>query len=251
MKFATWCLSPNFGDAVMPYLFEKITGRRPIYAQPGLDMDHVLLGGSILNWANEHSVVWGAGLASWMDQVPKAKEIRIVRGPLARMRAQSCEVECPEAYGDPALLLPKFYQSIMARKYPVAIFPHYVDLPRAHEMFGERVKIIDPLQPVEKVIDDIVSCGKIYSSALHGLIVADAYGIDNEWVKLGDSIGGDGMKYADYFISVRRSDMKYLPMPLDWREGQKVVDLEAPCAHADFEGVIQPLQNKLLETFPK
>jgi pyruvyltransferase len=223
-----WCLSGNFGDEVGPYLFEKITGKRPVYAQPQPDYEHVVACGSILNWANAKSTVWGAGLASWTDGVPGAGQILAVRGPLSRLRARACGVPCPQVYGDPALLLPRFYKPQPKVEFDFGVVPHYVDLFRAHEWFGgnRAVRIIDPLQPVERVIDQMLSCGAILSSSLHGLIVADAYGIPNAWVRMSSSIGGDGMKYWDYLTSIGRAKMDEPPTPMDWESGAR--ELKVP-----------------------
>ena len=54
------------------------------------------------------------------------------------------------------------------------------------------------------VIDQIKSCENIISSSLHGLIVSDAYGIPNVWIKISDNINGGEFKFKDYFSGVKR-----------------------------------------------
>lgn len=245
-----WCLSPNVGDMIGPYLFSKITGRRPIYAVGGATYNHFITVGSILNWANKKSLVWGAGLASWRDEVNSAADIRAVRGPISRLRAVWCGAKCPEVYGDPALLLPKWVAPAKEKRWKTGVVPHYVDLLPAHDWFGKRpgFKVIDPLQPVEDFVASLTACERIISSSLHGLIVADAYGIPNALVRMSDSIGGDGVKYSDYLGSVERHDWQNPPPSVDLRIVPRET-LELPFGVAERERVVA-LQGGLLASCP-
>jgi hypothetical protein len=74
--------------------------------------------------------------------------------------------------------------------------------------------VIDLCQTVEKVVADITSCDCIFSSSLHGLIVAHAYGIPAVWIRPGGPIMGDDVKFHDYFASVgTRVDPVHLREP--------------------------------------
>ena len=57
----------------------------------------------------------------------------------------------------------------------------------------------------KSVIEDICCCEAIVSSSLHGLIIADTYGIPNARVKFSDNVTGGDFKYDDYFESVSRA----------------------------------------------
>lgn len=248
---AYWCNSSNFGDAVMPWIYEQVSGNKVFHCDPTIGLKHVLLGGSILNWASDTSSVWGAGLASLADQVTKPAAIHAVRGPLSRLKAQYCNIECPAVYGDPALLLPRYYNpDVPKAKHGVGFFPHYVDLARAHIYFPKGVKIIDPLQPWRDVIKDVLACDRIYSTALHGLIVADAYGIPNQWVEVDGKVGGDRLKFRDYLSSVGRDTPTGCRKPLDWVHEKSKVDLNARCDVAD-ENVVLGIQGDLIAECPR
>lgn len=213
---ACWTLSSNVGDNLTPYIIRKLTGSDPVYAMGGADYKHYILSGSMLNHANQHSVVWGAGLASMTDGVHPEVKIHAVRGPISRMRARACDARCPMVYGDPAMILPELYNPKRGKEYGLGVIPHYVDAFRANQWYlGSSAHIINVLQPVESFVDEVVSCERIISSSLHGLIIAHAYGVPAVWAKLSDSIGGDGTKYRDYYASVGIEDVE----PADLRNG--------------------------------
>jgi hypothetical protein len=183
-----------------------------MYAAGGADYEHYVFAGSMLNHATPKSIVWGAGLASMLDGVNPDLKIKAVRGPISRMRAINCGAVCPKVYGDPAILLPKFYKPQAVKTHDVGVVPHYVDHLRVYARYDKGERIIDPLQPVESFVDEIVSCERIISSSLHGIIIAHAYGIPAVWAKFSDSIGGDGTKYRDYYQSVEWEVDKPLDM---------------------------------------
>ena len=55
-------------------------------------------------------------------------------------------------------------------------------------------------------IDKILSCEVILSSSLHGIIIADAYAIPNQWSTFTDKIAeGAEFKFHDYFLSVEKN----------------------------------------------
>src|SRR5699024_12305737 len=56
---------------------------------------------------------------------------------------------------------------------------------------------------IEDTLDAITSCEVIVSTSLHGLILADAYGIPNAWL-IADTGYGKEHKFWDYLLSVRK-----------------------------------------------
>jgi len=202
--YATWCISDNLGDKLNVWLIKKITGLAPIYCTPADYYEKYLCIGSILNWATKDCIVWGAGIANKDDEI-KETTICSTRGPLSRERYQVCTNICsPELYGDPALVVPKFYYPTLEVEYDIGIIPHYVDQAIIHntQQFKKpNIKIINVFDSIETIVDDICSCKVILASSLHGLILAHAYGKKASWFKASSLISGDDTKFYDYFLS--------------------------------------------------
>lgn len=210
---AAWHLSSNVGDALTPWLVSKIrTGETCAWVPYDFPSEHYVVTGSILNHASDKAFIWGAGIASMTDGVNGCARIFAIRGPISRARALACGAKCPAVYGDPGLLVPRFYDKPVKVEHEVGYVPHYVDLFRVSEKYpGE--KVIDVLDTVENVVDAIRSCKRIASSSLHGIVLAHAFGIPAAWAQWSDSIGGDGTKYRDYHEAVGID----LPHPVDRR----------------------------------
>lgn len=198
-----WHRSANFGDCIAPYLVEKITGKKAVYVSNEQDIEHIALIGSLLDCAplnNTH--VWGCGFAHKDSPVYPPKAIYAVRGELSRQKYLDAGIECPEVYGDPALLLPRFYNPVIEKKYRVGIIPHVVDYVSVLENYANKypdLTIIDLTKPVEEVIGKILECEKTISSSLHGLIVSHAYGIPSLWAEFSNKVLGEGFKFRDYY----------------------------------------------------
>ena len=205
--YAFWCRHPsrrNFGDALTPWLIKKITGRHPTFIRPEVSLEKYFVVGSIIGYAVEHCTVWGAGIISRADRISPRAKLLAVRGPLTQARAVECSAYCPEVCGDPALLLPRFYRPIPGTRGGIGVVPHYLDKPRfmASCQLARPLRLIDIQDPIESVIDQLVSCDFIVSSSLHAIIAANAYGVPAMWGKFNGSHFGDDSKFADYYLSV-------------------------------------------------
>lgn len=201
----------NYGDLLSKYLVEKISDKPVKFVHPKKqpwykrNKTNFLAVGSILHHADKHSIVWGSGIIDHEQEIAEA-DFRAVRGPQTRDFLLKLGYSCPEKYGDPALLLPKYYYPEVVKKYKIGIVPHYHDYKKAVEFFQDKpgIKVIDLLtMDVEETTREILSCENIISSSLHGLIVAHAYKIPALWVEFSDKIFGNGIKYQDYFESLK------------------------------------------------
>jgi pyruvyltransferase len=208
-----WFNNLNFGDMLNYWLIKRMAKKEIIYVTEPCNEPHYIAIGSILNWATTQSIVWGAGLASLSDSVNPDCELLAVRGPISGKIAEQNGNVDPKVYGDPALLVPLHYTKKVEKKHKIGVIPHYVDMQYILDCeIHQDIKIINVMDNVETILDDILSCERIISSSLHGLIVADAYGIPNLHCKFTHLIGGDGMKYTDHFLSVQVEPYEPLSM---------------------------------------
>lgn len=201
----------NYGDLMSKYLVEKISGKKVVSTRSKYNKyckifskHFYIVIGSIIGASNENAIVWGSGIIS-KDQNVKGGKFLAVRGPRTRSRLLSLNHDVPEIYGDPGLLLPLFYNPKVDKKYEIGIIPHFVDydLVSNNYRIDKKMTMINLLTTnIEKTTDHILSCKKIVSSSLHGIIIAHAYGIPAIWVKFSDNLSGDDVKFYDYFDSV-------------------------------------------------
>ena len=144
--------------------------------------------------------VWGAGTNQRDLSISGRHYYHAVRGEKSLIQLQGEHKNV--AFGDPGLLV-----SLMAEKCKpsnhkkLGLIPHYID--KEHKnlsvfMQNKSSKIIDVYDHPEKVISEIRRCEFIISSSMHGLIIADAFGIPNVRVVLRES-DLDSYKFEDYY----------------------------------------------------
>lgn len=203
---AYWQQEDNIGDKLTPYILKRLFN---IDCEFSKGKGKLLGVGSILSHADKGDYIWGSGMIS-PRHLPMSNELNVLalRGPLTKKCLEDFGVKMtePVVYGDPAVLLPFIYSPKKLKTTKTGIVPHYTDIEevevkyREQELRGE-VRIIDPRLPIEQFIDEISACGYIYSSSLHGLIIADAYGVSNERIVFGDKLIGGDFKFNDYELS--------------------------------------------------
>jgi pyruvyltransferase len=191
-------LTPNFGDLLTPIILDyfKISWERS-----ELEDANLISVGSIAKVAKAGTIVLGSGIIGENENLCSDAVWKFVRGPFTRKRVLDCGGECPEIYGDPAMLLPLICKE-SKKEFDVGIVPHYVDYEYVKENYSNYkiidVKNLDPLETAK----EITKCRTIISSSLHGIICAHAYNIPAAWVPFSDKLKGDGIKFKDHYASV-------------------------------------------------
>ena len=107
-------------------------------------------------------------------------------------------------YGDPALLVPAYFAPRVEKTHKYGIVARWSEERWREAGIAPDVKLIDlGSADVEGVIEEMLSCRYIITGSLHGLIMADAYGIPSAWVITGTAEGG-AFKFFDYFSTVNK-----------------------------------------------
>lgn len=199
MEFRTWwTLDPhpgNFGDLLTPWVL-RAYGK--LFRRVAREEANWFFVGSTVRFARPGTTVVGSGAIDRRDRVEPRARYLAVRGPITAEMVRRAGGDPPQVLGDPAMLIPRFYKPPVRPTVKLGIIPHYVDRddPQVSAWRGHSINVLcdNPLN----VVDNILRCETVLSSSLHGIIVAHAYGIPAAWIRLGDRLNGDDVKFADY-----------------------------------------------------
>lgn len=177
MKLYYWKQKKNFGDLLGPLLVKKFSRLDSEWGD--MFESKLVVVGSILEhlpWFYD-GVIAGCGMLHEDKEIafPYAK-LLAVRGPLTAIRIKYRR--SIGVFGDPGLIADSLVGE-QDRIYDLGIIPHWTDKELEHnpifKKFNPKIIRVDD-DPLE-VIKQIGQCKKIVSSSLHGIIVADAFGI--------------------------------------------------------------------------
>jgi|SRR5271166_6853900 len=202
-----WHEVPNFGDAIAPYLLERFadvkakwdTISRARIASVGSILEHVppLWDGIIL----------GSGKLFPDTRIHNLRcaTVLAVRGPLS---AKAVNVKKDFALGDPGILADELV-GLQDKVYDLGVLPHWQDDTKLVQRYkrlmpkGTTILAIDPKEDPLTVLRKIGSCRRIVTSSLHGMIVADAFGMARK-VEICPRMMKDGgdFKFRDYCASI-------------------------------------------------
>lgn len=193
-----WDGHQNFGDALTPWLLHH-QGRIAVHAAPtSARMAGV---GSILEQLPPEfsGTVWGSGLLYGKPvDLPHAR-YAAVRG---RLTCQIQGITGPVALGDPGVLVARHLRR-PRRRWTLGIVPHgmhddHPDVVGLADRYPAEVRVIGTRAPVDAVVRAIGHCDAVISSSLHGLVVADSFGIPAAWFELSPTLWGGSFKFEDY-----------------------------------------------------
>jgi len=199
----------NFGD----HLAKIIVGQ--ILASRGLSLDdqtpsvvRILATGSILHFARDGDVIWGSGVNGKVPETAftaRHLDVRAVRGPLTAEFLRRRGIAVPDVYGDPGLLV----RTLFADRFAVTGARDHVFVPNLHDLklIGNQPDVVSPMQGWNAAVAEILSARLVLASSLHGLVIAEAFGIPARYVRLSET--ENLFKYQDYVYGTGRTELVY------------------------------------------
>ncbi len=163
--------------------------------------------GSILHYARNGDVIWGSGFREnpLTENRFQHLDVRAVRGPKTREFLLKMGVKCPEVYGDPAILMGHLFPEFKKQKpiYDYIIIPNIGEI----SCFIPYKNVVLPTLPWGEIVQYMMQSRLVISSSLHGIIVAEAFGVPARLLKM--TWIEPLLKYEDYYESTGRPNFKY------------------------------------------
>ena len=167
--------------------------------------------GSVLHFASTGDTIWGTGRNGKIADAAHnftSLDVRALRGPLTHQWL-SRRFTLPDVlpYGDPALLIPHIFErgalpfnQTDQSPMPEVLIPNLNELGSVPQRL--RHLVVDPTLPWYVVLQRIMNASVVYTSSLHGLILADAF---SKPVALLPAKNEPLFKYEDYAAGARRT----------------------------------------------
>ncbi len=300
-----WATAPdghnylNLGDALSPIMVTLVTGkptrlvsiRSPQARMAAVGtIGHSFAGGEIWFWGTGSSRYLNAGEPG-KERIPFKRapnttyNLCATRGPVSRaILSEGAEAPAP-TYGDPVWLLPRFYRPKVEKKWELGVIIHLADLqdrafeahPKAHhhryavsDDEKSSVKLINTVTDVSidamrERLDDILACKRIVSTSLHGMVIAEAYGIPCLYFSPRGAEPGlttipldpDGdldLRITDLYLGIGESKIAAYNQPRNkrtqWEDVFKAIDASWTPKTFDEDALIgaSPLEPSLVQT---
>jgi len=193
----------NVGDRLALDLVQRILASRGLSLEDYRgDERRVFCIGSLLRMAGTGDVIWGTGingksLTSETEFAP-GLDLRAVRGPLTARTLMEQGRVVPAVYGDPGILVDRYWPMQPTGAVPFWVVPHF----REPRTLYRDYPVLSPRQRPTPFLRQLVQARRVVSSSLHGLVLAEAYGIPA--VPLKNQSGEHVFKYQDYYEGTGR-----------------------------------------------
>ncbi|WAC27086.1 polysaccharide pyruvyl transferase family protein [Ancylobacter sp. SL191] len=262
----------NFGDALSPVMV-SLAGGLPVHRVPTKSSSPRMAAVGTIGhgFAGGDVYFWGTGCSNWLNPGKGAERQPFLPSPDSRFHVRATRGPVSERllngggtgsgiHGDPVWLLPQFYAAPVRKKWKLGCILHLSELadrdyeahPHAADLryvvpaeFTDDVHLITTVTPitidgVRDKIDEIRACERIVSTSLHGMVIAESYGIPCLYFSpQGDTPGPidlalepDGnvdLRIVDLYRGMGRETLRAFGQPrtraTDW--GRLMADIDA------------------------
>ncbi len=236
----------NVGDRLGPAVCGWMLEQKGIDPSAGLKKTrHLLSVGSILALGKYpvDACVWGSGIYRIdnirmlaLEKMFRKLDVRAVRGPVTKEVLDVCGYRCPAVFGDPAVLMPLVYRSeAVKERGKVSAVLHFRQADRELPAGINRIDV--RTEDYRPVIDEICSSELVVSSSLHGIILAESYGVPA--VFLQEDMEDVLLKYYDWYYGSGRKNIRFA---YSMEEALNMTPMDLPDTEA--------MQKTLADAFP-
>lgn len=213
----------NIGDALSPVVVAALSGVPVRHAAFDSDRERLVAVGTIAHGQTRGVAhLWGCGLDETVNplapgepwRLPPDVEFRVhaTRGPFTAAALRRAGVAAPEVFGDPVSMIDRIFPlGAVEKTHDLGVILHLSELDRSGpdgprprlrprpemlryaipDAFADRVRLIDTLTAPTRAafaarLREIAACRAILSTSLHGLVIAEAYGVPCAWFGFGD-----------------------------------------------------------------
>lgn len=229
----------NFGDWLSKDVVEFVSNREVVWA-PAKQADLLAIGSVAMRinkipfYRLKPLYIWGTGSFGRKLKPFRNLQVTAARGKLSREILGAAD-DTP--LGDPGLFAREIWSPAKTSR-KVGLMLNEIEQEYA-SLIPDRFDILSPMGEPREVIRKLSGFDFIVSSSLHGLVIADSYGIPSRWLK----IGLDDFKFLDYYSAF--PGRKVLP-PASLKDLQtfKEADVETffNTVNFDMEGMLQGLR---------
>lgn len=274
LSFAMAQRFANLGDALSPIIVSMVSGRRVVHASMESSSPRLTAVGTIIHGMTGGDVhVWGSGSSFYRNPASATDQkelfdpeeaadfsVYATRGPISGKLVGAENWQNEPVYGDPVWLLPRYYKPEIEKKWELGVILHLSELAERELVCSPKInfkryvipqhhagsiKLINTLtepsvEALKTKIDEVLSCRRIVSTSLHGMVLAECYRIP--CLYFGTSEKQPGLKSLklseNASIDLRLSDF-YLGLGQD----SLTCYFQRREAHTDWDDVIESIDN--------
>ncbi|WP_434593478.1 polysaccharide pyruvyl transferase family protein [Brevibacterium sp. 1718] len=215
-----WDSVSNFGDMLGPWLINRRYSIKPVNRWRSTSIGPALASaGSIIPLIDQSDTyIWGSGMLtelndSHISRLGRLRNISVLasRGQMsAEQMASKLKWNVPEVFGDPALLTSRYFTPELLRKQDsgdqkIALVCHWEHQKYFTGTMKEFV-FVNVKDGLENVIESIANSQICISTSLHGIIIAQSYGVPWVWLQIDEHrLHSTDFKFRDFMTTVDES----------------------------------------------